>query len=690
MKYIFFLQALAPSDNASARKPDDDHKPTSTNTKPKAKLSPVIEMLPKQPQPTPLEYPSEDMWDIYVSYLRSAMEVNVRLIGPEYSEKLDELSGSMDLHYFDKSKIPVVKTPEIGKLYAAHVSSDWHRVKVVEIRGIQCTCTFLDHGDHDTIPIEDLREMEPKFLALPAQAFSIALSGLEEYEYNENVITRLNEMLLGKAFVAKVDNKLDLSKHHSVNIVPRMILFDTSSEVDVNINQKLIEVLVSEDYQNRLPQPGGEEIQVIILSIMNSGEIFCRKEGNTFASIHKQIEENAATIMSSGASGLIGKNQLYLAEQGGSLYRGETLSSDKCLDGRYSCFMVDTGVFAQLEPNQIYDIPASCESLVDIPKLALKCRLEGVPPEGYIWSPEATAGLREQAPENTPVRLKVVGGNVDCPTVEIHQLNSNQGSINFDLSTEFDLFPALPTGLSSPDNSINGSPVKTKNGGSDGGSPGSGDPASSIPSAVLPPDGEQFDVKVTCAVSPSNFIVQPYNESEKLSMLMEDMDNFYNKEESLQEMTPDCMVEGAYLAGRHSDGYWYRIRITKVIDHASAAVRLVDYGDLSMLNLNDMQPLWAKFRQLPLQAINAKLGNIAPANGDWMPEDTVWFSNRVADQEFVSIIKKRSPDLGDDFDMIVELSLIDTTHPTVDKFIDQELIEDKRAVSLLASDKVSD
>ena len=39
--------------------------------------------------------------------------------------------------------------------------------------------------------------------------------------------------------------------------------------------------------------------------------------------------------------------------------------------------------------------------------------------------------------------------------------------------------------------------------------------------------------------------------------------------------------------------------------------------------------------------------------------------------------------------MIVELSLIDTTHPTVDKFIDQELIEDKRAVSLLASDKAS-
>ncbi len=609
----------------------------------------------------------------------------MRLIGPEYSEKLDELSSSMDLAYFDKSNIPVVKNPEIGKLYAAHVSSDWQRVKVVEIRGIQCTCTFLDHGDHDTIPIEDLREIEPQFLELPAQAFTISLSGLEDYEYNENVITRLNELLIGKSFVAKVDNKGELSQNYSASVLPRLILFDTSSEVDININQKLIEHLVSEDYQNRLPQPGGEEVQVTILSIMNSGEIFCRKEGNTLATIQKQIADNADKILSSGSSGLIGKNQMYLAEQGGILYRGEILSSDKCLDGRYSCFLVDTGIFAQLESNQIYDIPSTCDSLLDIPNLALKCRLEGVPPDGYSWSPEATAALREQAPENTLVRLKVVGGGVDCPTVEIHQLNSNQGSINFDLSTEFDLFPALPTGLSSPDNSINGSPAKIRNGVTDG----SGEPGSGIPSAILPPDGEQFDVKVTCAVSPSNFIVQPYNESEKLALLMEEMDSFYNKDENVQEMTPDCMEEGAYLAGRHSDGYWYRIRITKMIDHASAAVRLVDYGDLSMLNLCDMQPLWAKFRQLPLQAINAKLANIQPANGDWRPEDTVWFSNRVADQEYVSIIRKRSPDLGDDFDMIVELSLIDTSHPTLDKFIDQELIEEKRAVCLLASDKAS-
>ena len=55
----------------------------------------------------------------------------------------------MDLHYYDKDAIPRIGQPEVGKIYAAQVSSDWHRVKVTEVRGIDCTCWFLDHGDED-------------------------------------------------------------------------------------------------------------------------------------------------------------------------------------------------------------------------------------------------------------------------------------------------------------------------------------------------------------------------------------------------------------------------------------------------------------------------------------------------------------------------------------------------------------
>ena len=45
----------------------------------------------------------------------------------------DNPVSDMDLHYFDNNCEAVAAVPEpvVGKLYAAQVSSDWHRVKVI-------------------------------------------------------------------------------------------------------------------------------------------------------------------------------------------------------------------------------------------------------------------------------------------------------------------------------------------------------------------------------------------------------------------------------------------------------------------------------------------------------------------------------------------------------------------------------
>ena len=64
------------------------------------------------------------------------------------------------------------------------------------------------------------------------QAVTIVLSGLEDYEYNENVLSRLNDHLLGKALVGKVDNLAEITDLPTKGsaLLPRMVLFDTSSE----------------------------------------------------------------------------------------------------------------------------------------------------------------------------------------------------------------------------------------------------------------------------------------------------------------------------------------------------------------------------------------------------------------------------------------------------------------------------
>jgi hypothetical protein len=52
----------------------------------------------------------------------------------------------------------------------------------VSLKGIEVTCYFIDHGgEHDVLDVRALREIEPKFLGLAAQAKRVRLAGLEEY-----------------------------------------------------------------------------------------------------------------------------------------------------------------------------------------------------------------------------------------------------------------------------------------------------------------------------------------------------------------------------------------------------------------------------------------------------------------------------------------------------------------------------
>jgi hypothetical protein len=141
------------------------------------------------------------------------------------------------------------------------------------------------------------------------------------------------------------------------------------------------------------------------------------------------------------------------------------------------------------------------------------------------------------------------------------------------------------------------------------------------------------------------------------------------------------MIIDKYYAGHHMDGKWYRIKVNSTIDVDTVAAKMVDFGDYTMIPMERLQPLWPQFRILPIQAINASLADIVAINGDWSTEDTLWFSERVVNHQFVSRIRDVSYDPLED-NIKISVSLVDTTHPTTDIYIEKELVNDKRAVYL--------
>ena len=596
------------------------------------------------------------------------------ILGEEHSERFEDLSSNMDLHYYDKAAIPRVGQPEVGKIYAAQVSSDWHRVKVTEVRGIDCTCWFLDHGDEDAVPVEDLREIAPKFLELPPQAVSVQLAGLEDYSYSEALLQQLNSALLGKSLVGKVENRRSLGsscvKAGKASTKPRLVLFDTSSEdVDVNLNQKLIEQLVTQDAQSRLPPAGGEDVSVFVSYIAKNGDLFVQKESSTFTMIEKMIVEQGPEAMKADSASNIQPGKLYLAKyaEDGSLYRAEVLGEPE--EDKVEVLFVDYGNSSRVAVGEVWELSTISEVMAELPRQALRCRLAQVPPPGHCWSEAATRALRDRVPESQLAVVRVVGGEADCPAVELHLPNSNDGSVNLDLSTECDIFPPAPAATNGDQPAQSMEELRLEAAPAPAQDPGS---LATLEAPSIPAAGQYWDVTITFAVSPASFVVQPYSEGPKLEVLMSELNAYYNKEENLHEVSAADIKDGEFFAARHTDGFWYRVRVTKVMDEGEhAAVRYVDYGDLTMVAAADLQPLWAQFRSLPYQAVTAKLANVAPAGGDWLPEDTVWFNTRTEQKQFVSLIK--SIEAGGE--PVVELVLVDTTHPSEDKYIDQELVQ---------------
>ena len=187
--------------------------------------------------------------------------------------------------------------------------------------------------------------------------------------------------------------------------------------------------------------------------------------------------------------------------------------------------------------------------------------------------------------------------------------------------------------------------------------------------------------------------------------LQDSIQKFYSNSKHQKEVTKSQLEQDKFFAALHSDKNWYRVRVNSFLDEYTVAVRFVDYGDHAMISISNLQVLRSQFRNLSMQAVNACLAgeeeftnskkftitntnlfslpftDIVPTNSDWTTDDVVWFSSRVYEKQFVSVIKGcfYSPEDGV---TTIKISLVDTTHPAKDVYVERELVDSERAVFL--------
>ena len=212
--------------------------PPSSGQTPNQQFS--VNKSSQQPRPPKLTLPDDSNWYVYITCVHSTVNVCLRLLGDSYSSKFDDMVTNMELKYFESPEVPCIKqlsvsnqVAEVGTLYAAKVEGDWHRVEATNVHGLEVTCYFIDHGDEDVLKVKDLRKLLPEFMTLAPQAKSVRLAGLEDLAGDQNAQAELTNLSLGRSLVGQV--------HAQDESGISLILYDTNSDEDININEKILE-----------------------------------------------------------------------------------------------------------------------------------------------------------------------------------------------------------------------------------------------------------------------------------------------------------------------------------------------------------------------------------------------------------------------------------------------------------------
>lgn len=148
----------------------------------------------------------EEYWNLYITNPISTTQIWARIIGQDYSDKMDSSLNDIEMEMLtEKQKATTIQASHI---YLIALSECWHRVRVDQINEKECLCFFIDTGEEEWHPFDELHVCAKRFLKVPPQAVICSLFGLEDFDENPNAKPQL-ELLMGKTLIAKIISKKD-------------------------------------------------------------------------------------------------------------------------------------------------------------------------------------------------------------------------------------------------------------------------------------------------------------------------------------------------------------------------------------------------------------------------------------------------------------------------------------------------
>lgn len=312
---------------------------------------------------------------------------------------MDNLIVDIELDLMQHRERPA--TVKMGHVYLVVVSECTYRVRVdrLDFAQSRCLCFYIDNGDEEWFPLDQIYVCKAQFLKFPAQAICLSLFGLEDCAENPNAQAHLELELTNKTLIADVASKRDDydAQEASVDETPRIVvaLYDTSSDEDVQLNNLILDKICANCPAPTLRPIGITNVQ--IAHVTDAGDVYCQLRTSS-GGIHyvqklihhlvqfgfnpEQHRYDSVANDSAPATTLLRNGDkpqqppVYLVQDAddNKWYRACILRKEG--DGR-SCqmFYVDVGMTRIVQIDRIYRLDSMCVVLYKYPFQAIACRL---------------------------------------------------------------------------------------------------------------------------------------------------------------------------------------------------------------------------------------------------------------------------------------------------------------------------
>lgn len=318
----------------------------------------------------------------------------------------------------------------IGKIYLVSISECWYRVRIEKKDSAQnrALCFFIDVGDVEWFPNDQIHHCHLKFVKFPAQAICLSLFGLEDFAENPNAKQHFDDYLVGKSLIAEILSKSDeyVLEMRSDDLEPKIqtILYDTSSDEDIQLNPLILEKICDKTV---IPELQRIVYNHVYISYINdNGDIYCHLS-NSKCSLHyinkliHQLTEGKfdySQYRYVPTENLTNQSNLYLVydNNDNKWYRAEILSDNSTSNDMELCKYIDYGMIKEIEQDQIYRLDLLSAALQKYPAQAILVRLNEI----SCYNENVIARLRGLLDPNSEVIARVFGSS-KIPLVNIYK-----------------------------------------------------------------------------------------------------------------------------------------------------------------------------------------------------------------------------------------------------------------------------